>query len=160
MRPLTLEWIKKAEGDLAIAGRELRVRKSPVYDAVCFHSQQCAEKYLKAILQENEREIPKIHNLIELLKLCTEIDSSLVMLQADLWTLERYSVRVRYPGVNTEKDEAKAAYQKTVNYHNLDFCLKRNYPIHWASLLWILFNTLSYRSLALFQISPTIFTTS
>ena len=89
MRPLTLEWIKKAEGDLAIAGRELRVRKSPVYDAVCFHSQQCAEKYLKAILQENEREIPKIHNLIELLKLCAEIDSSLVMLQADLWTLER-----------------------------------------------------------------------
>ena len=76
MKLLTLEWINKADGDFAIAGRELRVRKSPVYDAVCFHSQQCAEKYLKAILQENEREIPKIHNLIELLKLCTEIDTT------------------------------------------------------------------------------------
>lgn len=62
-------------------------------------------------MQENEREIPKIHNLIELLKLCLEIDASLAMLQADLWTLERYSVRVRYPGVNAEKDEAKAAFK-------------------------------------------------
>ena len=33
------------------------------------------------------------------------------MLQADLWTLERYAVRVRYPGVNTEKNEARAAYK-------------------------------------------------
>ena len=45
-------------------------------------------------------------------------------------------------------------------HHYLDFCLMRNYSIHWASLLWILFDTLSYRSLALFQISPTNFTTS
>jgi len=84
MKPLTREWIKKADGDFAIAGRELRVRKSPVYDAVCFHAQQCAEKYLKALLQENERHIPKIHNLIELLKLGKEVDTGLEMLQADL----------------------------------------------------------------------------
>jgi len=111
MKPLTLEWAKKADDDLTIAGRELRVRKSPVYDAVCFHAQQCAEKYLKAFLQESDREIPKIHNLIELLKLCTEIDASLGLLQTDLWMLERYAVRVRYPGVSAEKEEAQAAYK-------------------------------------------------
>ena len=52
MNPLTLEWIESAEGDFATAGRELRARKNPNYDAACFHAQQCAEKYLKAILQE------------------------------------------------------------------------------------------------------------
>jgi HEPN domain-containing protein len=53
------EWISKAEGDFLTAGRELRARKSPNYDAVCFHAQQCAEKYLKAVLQENEKRILK-----------------------------------------------------------------------------------------------------
>ncbi len=43
MKPLTREWVNKAEGDYATAGRELRARKSPNYDAACFHAQQCAE---------------------------------------------------------------------------------------------------------------------
>jgi hypothetical protein len=36
MKPLTEEWISKAEGDFSTAGRELRARKAPNYDAVCF----------------------------------------------------------------------------------------------------------------------------
>ena len=40
MKPLTCEWVVKAEGDLATASRELRARKAPNYDAACFHSQQ------------------------------------------------------------------------------------------------------------------------
>lgn len=75
MRPATAEWVAKAEGDFLTAGRELRARKAPNYDAVCFHAQQCAEKYLKAVLQDNKKNIPKIHNLIELMLLCEEIDS-------------------------------------------------------------------------------------
>ena len=108
--PATVEWITKAEGDFATAGRELRARKSPNYDAVCFHAQQCAEKYLKAVLQENEKHIPKIHNLIELMLLCEEIDSSFEMLRSDLVVMERYSVRVRYPGEFAEKEDAQSAY--------------------------------------------------
>lgn len=110
MNPATAEWVSKADGDFATAGRELRARKAPNYDAVCFHAQQCAEKYLKAVLQENDRHIPKIHNLIELMLLCEELDSSFEMLRADLVVMERYSVRVRYPGEFAEKDEAGAAY--------------------------------------------------
>lgn len=45
MRPATGEWVHKADGDYATAMRELRARRSPNYDAVCFHAQQCAEKY-------------------------------------------------------------------------------------------------------------------
>ena len=110
MNPAVDEWVAKAEGDFLTAGRELRARKSPNYDAVCFHAQQCAEKYLKALLQENEKHIPKIHNLIELMLLCEEIDNSFEMLRADLVTMERFSVRVRYPGKFAEKDEAQSAY--------------------------------------------------
>ena len=46
MQPATSEWIAKAEGDFTTALREHRARKSPNYDAACFHAQQCAEKHL------------------------------------------------------------------------------------------------------------------
>ena len=110
MKPTTAEWVAKAEGDFLTAGRELRARRSPNYDAVCFHAQQCAEKYLKAVLQEGEKHIPKIHNLIELMLFCEEIDSSFEMLRADLVTMERFSVRTRYPGETAEKGDAQSAY--------------------------------------------------
>ena len=113
MKSATTEWVSKAEGDFATAGRELRARKSPNYDAVCFHCQQCAEKYLKAVLQENEQHIPKIHNLIELMLLCEKMDSSFEMLRADLVTMERYAVRGRYPGEIAEKEDAQSAYAAT-----------------------------------------------
>ena len=47
MKPLSLEWIEKAEGDFHSLECEVRARKHPNYDAACFHAQQCAEKYLK-----------------------------------------------------------------------------------------------------------------
>ncbi len=109
MKPETVEWVSKAEGDFLTTGRELRARKSPNYDAVCFHAQQCAEKYLKAVLQENDKHIPKIHNLVELMLLCENIDSSYEMLRADLVIMERFSVRTRYPGESAEKEDAQAA---------------------------------------------------
>jgi HEPN domain-containing protein len=55
MNELAVEWVQKAEGDYATAGRELRARRYPNYDAACFHSQQVAEKYLKAFLQEHSQ---------------------------------------------------------------------------------------------------------
>ena len=110
MNPAVAEWVSKAEGDFLTAGRELRARKSPNYDAVCFHAQQCAEKYLKAILQENGKRIPKIHYLLELLVLILEFDGSYEFLKADLEVLEDYAVRFRYPGDLAEKDEAQSAY--------------------------------------------------
>ena len=63
MKPETAEWVAKAEADLATARRESCVVDSPNFDAVCFHSQQCAEKYLKAILVEYGVKVPRIHDL-------------------------------------------------------------------------------------------------
>jgi len=50
MKPMTAECLAKAEGDFTMLQREMRARKDPNYDGICFHAQQCAEKYLKARL--------------------------------------------------------------------------------------------------------------
>ena len=106
MNELTAEWVEKAEGDFATAGRELRARRRPNYDAACFHAQQTAEKYLKAFLQEHRIAFPKTHSLIELLELCLSVDTSLEFQRNLLIRLDRYAVRYRYPGESADKDEA------------------------------------------------------
>ncbi len=110
MNELTTEWVEKAEGDLATAGRELRARKRPNYDAACFHAQQVAEKYLKAYLQEHSVHFPKTHSLIELLERCLGIGPEFDALRPDLILLDRYAVRYRYPGEFADRQEARQAY--------------------------------------------------
>jgi HEPN domain-containing protein len=111
MNPLTREWVEKAEGDFTIAGREMRARKAPIYDAICFHAQQCAEKYIKAFLHEHDQRIPKTHHFADLLPLLLKIDSTFELLRADLDMLEDYGVDFRYPGASATKEDAKLAYR-------------------------------------------------
>lgn len=87
MQPLTAEWVAKAEGDFTTAMRELRARKLPNYDSACFHAQRCAEKYLKARLQEEEIAFPRTHSLVILLDLILPLEPSWSILRADLATL-------------------------------------------------------------------------
>jgi HEPN domain-containing protein len=42
-------WMRKADNDLKTAKDELNTEE-PATDTICFHAQQCAEKYLKAFL--------------------------------------------------------------------------------------------------------------
>lgn len=109
MNPLTLEWIGKAEGDLVSARRELRARKAPNYDAACFHAQQCAEKLLKAVLQEAAIPFGKTHNLIALLQLALPVMPRLETLRPHLEFLTAFSVQFRYPGDSADRAVAKAA---------------------------------------------------
>ena len=109
MQPLTTEWVTKAEGDLATARRELRVRTAPNYDAVCFHAQQCAEKYLKALLQEAAIPFGKTHNLSLLLDLLEDRYPALALIRPTLAILGAYAVEYRYPGESADKDVARQA---------------------------------------------------
>lgn len=63
----TLEWVGIAEGDFQTATREAMVTGAPNLHAVCYHSQQSAEKYLKAFLTEQSIYFPKTHDLETLL---------------------------------------------------------------------------------------------
>ncbi len=111
MKPITQEWVNKAEGDFATAQRELQVQQMPNYDAVCFHSQQCAEKYLKAFLQEENISFSKTHDLSTLLGLLLPVEPTWVTLRPTLDALTTYAVEFRYPGVSASQDIAIQAFQ-------------------------------------------------
>jgi len=109
MNKILAEWISKAEGDYAVANREMEASGGNC-DAICFHSQQMAEKYLKAFLFKNKVDFPKIHNLVELLELCLVIDSSLEACRDFLDRLDDYAVLYRYPGTSAEQADADIAF--------------------------------------------------
>lgn len=109
MLPQTIEWIEKAEGDWNAAQSLYRVRRFPNYDAVCFHTQQCAEKYLKARLEEAGTTIPKIHDLTNLLQIVMSLEPNWAALAPELASLNLYAVAYRYPGKQALKAEAKLA---------------------------------------------------
>jgi HEPN domain-containing protein len=109
MNPLTVEWVEKSEGDFTTALRELRARKSPNYDAACFHAQQCVEKYLKARLQEAGIVFSKTHNLTFLLDLLLPIEPGWDIFRQKLLALTAFAVAYRYPGASADKDTARQA---------------------------------------------------
>jgi HEPN domain-containing protein len=66
MKRATRECVGKAEEDYRTAELIERSRE-PLYDQLCFHCQQSAEKYLKALLEELGVAIDKTHDLEKLL---------------------------------------------------------------------------------------------
>jgi len=109
MKPLTHEWIEKAEADFITANREFRARKAPNYDDVCFHSEQCVEKYLKARLQEADIPFEKTHNLIVLLAQVLSVEPAWELLRPRFSELNAFAVTFRYPGETANKETAHRA---------------------------------------------------
>ncbi|MBS1249800.1 MAG: hypothetical protein MAG431_01384 [Chloroflexi bacterium] len=107
MKPLTLEWIEKAEGDYHTAQREFQVQDYPNYDAVCFHAQQCVEKYLKACLQENNVAFGKTHDLVVLADLLIPLEPAIETHRSQLRILSASAVEYRYPGEKADKELAR-----------------------------------------------------
>jgi HEPN domain-containing protein len=85
--------------------------KPPFHDSVCFHCQQAAEKYLKALLQERGMTVLRTHNLADLHRLLLARDPSLRAVRHGLKTLTRYAVDYRYPGFNANARKAQAAFR-------------------------------------------------
>ena len=106
MKPITADWVAKAEGDYATALRENEAKPSPNYDAAVFHSQQCAEKYLKAVLVEASQDFPKTHDLSVILDLCLSVEPTWESLREDLHSLTDIGVEVRYPGISADDEDA------------------------------------------------------
>ncbi len=92
MKRLTAEWIAKAEGDFSIVERESRARRNPSYDGVCFHAQQCVEKYLKARLCEAGISVQKLHDLTVLLDQTLPVEPMWEAYRRDLSYLSDYAV--------------------------------------------------------------------
>jgi HEPN domain-containing protein len=107
MKPETVEWVDKADADLDTAKREATVVESPNNDAVCFHAQQCAEKYLKAVLVEDGLRVPRIHDLEVLVNLMSSRYLELQKVVHLARILSAMAVEVRYPGMTADEDDAE-----------------------------------------------------
>ena len=91
------QWIEKAESDHKAFKALLKLGDDCPFDAVCFHAQQCAEKYLKARLVYLSIDFPKIHDISENLKLLPP-GSGIPLTPADQTKLTSYAWMGRYPG--------------------------------------------------------------
>jgi HEPN domain-containing protein len=108
MKRAAREWAGKAEDDYQ-AAQVLAQNKQRLYDQLCFHCQQSAEKYLKAILEELGLSIQKTHELELLLNQLLPHHPSLRSLRRGVKFLSNFSVTIRYPGDNATGRQAKSA---------------------------------------------------
>lgn len=111
MKDETAEWVRKAEGDMRTARREAAVQEWPNHDAVCFHAQQCAEKYLKARMIEAGLPVPRTHDLELLLNQLLPHEPEWTDLLPTVRILSALAVEVRYPGMAADEEDAAEALQ-------------------------------------------------
>lgn len=117
------EWLRFAEDDLRAA--EV-LRDEGIFNEVCFHPQQCAEKMLKALLVLKDKPVPRTHRLIDLLEEAIGLDAQLEFLREPCLTLDQYYIPTRYPdavigsgptGFPTEEEAEEAvALAKKINH--------------------------------------------
>lgn len=89
-------WVKKAENDLRTAEHTMTM-DNPPYDTVCFHAQQCAEKYLKGFLAFHAINFPKTHSLEALVEFSKPVVPEIETELENIEILSSYGVEVRYP---------------------------------------------------------------
>jgi len=90
------KWLIKANEDIDVINYLSKEHPEQYTSALCFHSQQAVEKFLKAFLIYYDAEFKKVHDVDYLLTLCTDIDQTKFR-DIDLKSLNDYGVSVRYP---------------------------------------------------------------
>ena len=103
-------WVARAEEDYLLSRSALR-RKVPLLYGATFHAQQCAEKYLKALLVAYGHAFPRTHDLAALHDLCIQANLHVPIEADQLERLNAYAVQVRYPGDDPTLDEAREAVE-------------------------------------------------
>lgn len=103
-------WLAKVTADLRAAEHDLAA-DPPLLEDSLFHSQQAAEKTLKAFLTSRSTSFRKTHDLNELGLQCAQAEASLEPLCRRVARLTAYAWIFRYPGQPGEPtmDEARSA---------------------------------------------------
>ena len=119
LNPLFKEWLEKAERDFHFACRNLEDPENPYLDLVCFHFHQSAEKYLKSFIVAHDLEFKRIHDLVELLRICEEKGPSFSTLSSACEFLTDFYIETRYPvpwpsGVSREEAEKARKYAESI----------------------------------------------
>lgn len=106
------QWIQKAENDLKNAQHTLGMGADCPYDTVCFHAQQCAEKYIKSLLSFLSIDVPKIHDIGRLIQFLPDHIKPSINIE-DQEVLTSYAIITRYPG--DEEPIARADAKQTLS---------------------------------------------
>lgn len=100
-------WLAKADNDLQNAAHTLTLGKNCPTDTVCFHAQQCVEKYIKALLVFRAIPFPKTHEIAALRALLpTRLRPKLDKTTQE--SLTSYATDLRYPGGGPDVPLAEA----------------------------------------------------
>jgi len=113
MKPLTRAWAMKAEADLATADREVKVKDDPNFDAVCYHSKECALNYLRARLEEAEIPFPTTPHLVVLLELCLDLEPAWEEFRDNLRFLTTSANQILEPESRANRKTATQALEMT-----------------------------------------------
>ena len=97
-------WLLKANNDLK-SSKKLMKGEDAVLDTAIYHTQQCAEKALKAYLAYKQHPIEKTHDVEYLIELCSEYDPEFGNLIEESEKLNPYSTLFRYPGPMLEPEK-------------------------------------------------------
>lgn len=94
-------------------------------DLICYHCQQAAEKYLKALLLHYGQPVKRTHDLEELLDLIFPFENSI---NANVYNkaliIKNYAVHIRYPNPFTDPSEADVLEAVTCAGFFRDFAVK------------------------------------
>ncbi len=90
------DWMRHANSDLALAS--VSPPPSVLLEGLCFHTQQAAEKSLKAVLLSLSVSFPRTHSIRMLLDIAARHITVPEEIQ-DAAGLTDYAVTTRYPGV-------------------------------------------------------------
>ena len=91
------DWVQKAENDLKNATYTLGMGEDCPGDTICYHAQQCVEKYSKALLVLRGINFPKTHDIKELIVLLPS-NSRPRLTPEEQRRLADYATVTRYPG--------------------------------------------------------------
>ena len=106
-----LDWATYAEEDFDVA-KILLSKSKPLTTPSCFHSQQCAEKYIKAMLVAKNVEFPKTQDLLALNTLCHNAGIVTQFAQDSLDKLTAYTaIAYGIPSVKITLEEAGEAIE-------------------------------------------------
>ena len=105
------DWFLRGEDDMGTM--EILLKEHGVPNAICFHAQQMAEKYLKGFLAYHKKNVRKVHSIENLLKACIVVDGSFGKLSGDAIFLDQFYTETRYADdyIEFSREDAEKAFE-------------------------------------------------
>ncbi len=114
MKDISLEWLRSAKTDLETIDAILENER--LRNIVAFHSQQCVEKCLKAVIEEFDLPAGKIHNLITLMVIVTKV-KEFNFSEDNLSLLNTLYIDSRYPGALGLLPDGNPTEEETAEFY-------------------------------------------